>query len=236
MSETGPVGPFDVLRRQSADYAVPSPRIARCRARARAEPAGRRVENSAVSLTTYGGASPSLDARFAALRQAHRDDLRRPRPRPRSGSGEAHAAHIDLVQTASTSAARRPRRRSLLAAARHWGVPLPACRADGDRSSPLHLRGLEARFGWSSASAAAGAGGRLQALQRTLTATGAESLFASTDIQEAACHRPAGDLPPGLEGALRLDRRSLRQRVGARAFTTSRPSPVRTPGRGASWA
>jgi len=226
----------DGLHRRADDYAIPGPAESRRLAESEGEEPEdvEVVENSAVELTTYGAGVSYLGERgylgasikrtettYGVPGHAHHGE--------EEHEGEEHGEEapvtIDLVQT----------RIDLRGELRFDTGPFERLRGSVGLAEYEHVElegteigtqffsdGAEGRFEWvqrerNNLSGAVG----VQALQRTLSAAGAEAYVPSTDISEAGVFTvqrwDSGKL--GFEGGLRLDRRTLETDTVKREFT-----------------
>ena len=233
-------GPFvfsaDALHRTADDYAIPGSAESRRLAELEGEEPedSEVVENSAVELTTYGaGVSYVTDRGFlgASLKRtdttygvpghAHHHE-----EGEEEGEEEEEApVTIDLEQIRldvrgeiELNLGLFDRLRGSVGAADYEHVELEGTEV-GTR---FVSDGAEGRFeliqrereGWSGAVG-------VQALTRTLTATGEEAYVPSTDISEAGIFtlQRVDREPVGFEGGLRIDQRRLESQAGTREFT-----------------
>jgi len=232
----------DAIRRETDDYAIPgSAESARLLALEGEEAEDSEVvENSAVELTAYGaGLSYVTDRGFlgASLKRTdttygvpghghhHEEEEHEEEGHEGEEEEEEPAVTIDLEQVRldvrgelELGGGVFERLRGSIGAADYEHVELEGSEVGTRFTSD----GAEGRFELiqRERNGLSGAVG-VQALQRNLTATGAEAYVPSTDITEAGIftlQRLERD-PIGFEGGLRLDRRRLESVVGDREFT-----------------
>lgn len=232
---TTAVGPllftFDGLRREAGDYAIPGPGESRRLTDLEGEEPddqARSVENSAVELTTYGAGVSYVGARGYVGAAVKRTETLYGVP------GHAHEGEegeeeepvaIDLEQT----------RVDLRGELRFAGGPFDRVRGSVGLADYQHVEfegaevgtrfesdGVEGRFELvqrerNNLSGAVG----VQALERTISAEGAEAYIPTTEIREAGVFTvqrwDRGAL--GFEGGLRLDTRTLETATDERDFT-----------------
>lgn len=234
---------LDALRRESEDYEVPAPAESRRQLEAEGEewpgPVGDVVENTAVELTAYGAglswigergflgaAVKRTETAYGVPGHAHAHDHE---DHEDHEEHDEHAAGegvvIDLKQTrvdlrggvtVDLGFFQRLRLSAGFADYEHVeiedGAPATRIASDGAEAR-LELVQRE-RDGWQGAVG-------LQALQKSVSAEGAEAFIPPVDISEIGVFtlqrldREAW----GVEGGVRLDRRELQSPVGERDFT-----------------
>jgi iron complex outermembrane receptor protein len=228
---------LDALRRESEDYDVPAPAESRRQLEADGEewpgPIDSVVENSAVELTAYGGGLSFVGERGFVGAAVKRTETTYGVPGHAHHHEEGEEEHdeegadvvIDLEQTrwdvrgqwrAGLGPFESLRFSAGFADYEHveleGGVAATRIASDGAEGR-LELVQPE-RDGWQGAVG-------VQALGKSIEATGAEAFIPATDIEEVAAFtlQRLDREGWGIEGGLRLDRRALESEVGDRDFT-----------------
>jgi iron complex outermembrane receptor protein len=228
---SAPLGSFvltlDALRREADDYAIPGSAESRRLLELEGETAedSEVVENSAVELTTYGaGLSYVFDRGFLGA-AVKRTETTYGVPGHGHEDEEEAPVSIDLVQT----------RYDFRGETRFNGGPFERLRGSVGLADYRHTElegsevgtrfesdGIEGRFELIQRKRGdlSGAVG-VQALQRTIAASGEEAYIPTTDIGEAGIFtlQRVDRGGYGFEGGLRLDRRTLETDFDAREFT-----------------
>ena len=220
----------DALRRESEDYAIPGSAESRRLLEVEGEEAedSKVVENSAVELTTYGaGLSYVTDRGFLGTAVKRTETTYGVPGHGHEGEEvEAEApVTINLEQTrydlrgeTRFAAGSFERLRGSVGLADYQHTELEG----GEVGTRFESDGIEGRFELIQRERGdlSGAIG-VQALDRTITASGEEAYIPTTDIREAGVftlQRVDRDRY-GFEGGLRLDRRSLQTDFEERDFT-----------------